>query len=155
MTTALIYMPLWLDERSYLPPPNEQDDYFEASQSNAVEHLATVPLVCFLSSFVSSVLLKYLIRISGHQLAYFFGSMFCIGGCVSVYYVSSINTNVAELFGVAALFGAGSSITMISSLCITADMIGSHSEKGGFIYSAVTFFDKLITGIVVAVIESM
>lgn len=49
----------------------------------------------------------------------------------------------------------GSSITMIASLCITADMIGPHADQGGFIYSAVTFCDKLITGIAVVIIESM
>lgn len=51
--------------------------------------------------------------------------------------------------------GSGSSVTMVSSLCITADMIGKHTYQGGFIYSAVTFADKLITGIVVAIIEAM
>lgn len=56
---------------------------------------------------------------------------------------------------IAILIGSGSSITMISSLCITADMIGKHSNQSGFIYSAVTFADKLITEIVVIIIETL
>lgn len=36
-----------------------------------------------------------------------------------------------------------------------ADMIGPHADQGGFIYSAVTFCDKLITGVAVVVIESL
>lgn len=44
---------------------------------------------------------------------------------------------------------------MISSLCITADMIGPHADQSGFIYSAVTFADKLITGVVVIIIETL
>lgn len=159
MTTSLIYMPLWLDERAWSPPQTNSSNVMnlieEAVETNAVEHLATVPLVSFVASFVSSILLKYCSRLFGHQMAYFIGSLFCIGGCLSVYFVTPTTSAVTELFGIAILFGAGSSVTMISSLCITADMIGSHSEKGGFIYSAVTFFDKLITGIVVAVIESV
>lgn len=174
MTTSLIYMPLWLDERSYTPirPTNTTsqlgllDNEFQAmnlllielenqAASSAVEHLATVPLVSFLASFVSSVLLRYASPICGHQMAYFVGTLLSIGGCVCVYYVAPLSFNVSELFGIAVLFGAGSSITMISSLCITADMIGANSKQGGFIYSAVTFFDKLITGIVVAVIEAV
>lgn len=35
------------------------------------------------------------------------------------------------------------------------DMIGRHADQSGFIYSAVTFADKLITGVVVVVIEAL
>lgn len=155
MTTSLIYMPLWLDERAWVPQgPSNNASGPDVTESNSIENLATVPLVSFLASFVSSIILKYCSRGSGHHLSYFIGTLFSIGGCISVYFVSPDVTKIAELFGIAVLFGAGSSITMIASLCITADMIGPHSQQGGFIYSAVTFFDKLITGIVVASIEA-
>lgn len=174
MTTSLIYMPLWLDERGRTPirpPGNYTDDRLgpyelwainelltdieKARAASAVEHLATVPMVSFLASFIASVLLRFLSKRCGHQMSYFIGTILSICACVCVYYIAPLSSNVLELFGIAILFGSGSSITMISSLCITADMIGANSEKGGFIYSAVTFFDKLITGIVVAVIETM
>lgn len=51
--------------------------------------------------------------------------------------------------------GAGSSVTMVSSLCFTADLIGSHTENGAFIYSVVTFADKLLNGIAVMAIEGL
>ena len=51
--------------------------------------------------------------------------------------------------------GAGSSITMVTSLCITADLIGSHTANGAFIYSAVTFADKVLNGVAVVIIEDM
>lgn len=174
MTTALIYMPLWLDERGFTPirpagnftentlSPNELWainnllEKIEAERAaSAIEHLATVPMVSFLASFVASVLLRYLNRICGHQMSYFIGTLLSICACVCVYYISPLSSQAYQLYGIAILFGSGSSITMISSLCITADMIGANSEKGGLIYSAVTFFDKLITGIVVAVIEAV
>lgn len=50
--------------------------------------------------------------------------------------------------------GAGGSITMVTSLCITAEMIGSYSNQSGVVYSIVTFADKLITGIAVVIIEN-
>lgn len=50
--------------------------------------------------------------------------------------------------------GAGSSITLVSSLCVTADLIGPHSHQGAAIYSIVTFADKLVTGIAVVAIEN-
>lgn len=148
MTTSLVYMPLWLDERTFQPDP---------VQNNAsVEHLATIPLMSFLSSFVSSVILKYANRYVGNSLVYFVGSAVSLGVCSWIALSNSAASfNTIELLVIASLFGAGSSITMISSLCITADMIGKHADQGGFIYSAVTFADKLITGVVVVIIESM
>lgn len=52
------------------------------------------------------------------------------------------------------ILGAGSSITLVSSLCVTADLIGPHSHQGALIYSIVTFADKLVTGIAVVAIEN-
>lgn len=148
MTTSLVYMPLWLDERSFQPDP---------VQNNAsVEHLATVPLVSFLASFVASLVLKYTNKYVGNSFVYFVGSTISLGVCTWIALsTSAVSFSTLELLVIASLFGAGSSITMISSLCITAEMIGKHAEQGGFIYSAVTFTDKLITGIVVVIIESM
>ncbi|XP_062702999.1 major facilitator superfamily domain-containing protein 12-like [Aedes albopictus] len=148
MTTSLVYMPLWLDERSSQPDP---------VQNNAsVEHLATVPLVSFLASFIASLVLKYTNKYVGNSLIYLVGSTISVGVCTWIALSTSAATfSTFELLVIASLFGAGSSITMISSLCITADMIGKHADQGGFIYSAVTFTDKLITGIVVVIIESM
>lgn len=67
----------------------------------------------------------------------------------------SDSLNVTDLFGIAVLLGAGSSTTQISSLCITADLIGKNVEHGGLIYSIVTVCDKLFAGIIIFVIEAM
>lgn len=153
LTTSLIYLPLWLDERSYSPPGPELNNSLLqfAETSKSVEHIATVPLVSFLASFVSSIFLRS--GRFGHQFSYLIGSLTSIGACTWVFLSPSATS--AQLYGIAVLFGAGSSITMISSLCITADMIGPHADQSGFIYSAVTFADKLITGVVVIIIETL
>lgn len=161
MTTSLIYMPLWLNERNFTPTTLPGVEAFGAPPAviipdHSIEHIATVPLVSFIASFVSSVLLKYSNTVFGHQFHYLLGSLTSIGACLWVGLSHTATTTTSlPLYGIAVLFGAGSSITMISSLCITADMIGRHSNQGGFIYSAVTFADKLITGVVVVVIEAM
>ncbi|XP_055533265.1 major facilitator superfamily domain-containing protein 12-like [Wyeomyia smithii] len=147
MTTSLVYMPLWLDERAFQPDP---------IQNASVEHLATVPLVSFLASFIASLVLKYTNKYVGNSLVYFVGSAISLSVCSWIALSKGSATfSTIQLMAIASLFGAGSSITMISSLCITADMIGKHADQGGFIYSAVTFTDKLITGVVVVIIESM
>lgn len=88
-------------------------------------------------------------------MAYFIGSLICICGCTVVELSASSNINNVKLFGVAILFGAGSSVTMIGSLCLIADMIGKHADQSGAVYSAVTFADKLITGVAIMTIESL
>lgn len=154
MTTALVYIPLWLDERSLTPSTNKFP-VDSAGPDKSVEHIATVPMVSFLSSFLSSMLMKYSSHLFGHQVAYLLGSVISVSGCVLVSMAASPNSAAYLLYAIAMLFGAGSSITMISSLCITADMIGRHADQSGFIYSAVTFADKLITGVAVIIIESL
>lgn len=165
-TTALVYIPLWLDERSWTPAstiavfPNRDD--FDAmapplpdDDNVSVAHIAIIPLISFLASFVASIAMKFMNRLFGPKMAYLFGSIASISGCLWVALAAPANASSYELAMIAVLFGAGSSITMISSLCITADMIGKHVDQSGFIYSAVTFADKLITGIVVFVIETL
>ncbi len=155
MTTALIYIPLWLDERT---GTNESKVDFAIGETDAanksVEHIATVPLVSFLSSFLASMAMKYSNRI-GHRASYLLGTMIGISGCAWVALAAPPTSSSIHLYGIAFLMGTGSSVTMISSLCITADMIGRHADQSGFIYSAVTFADKLITGVVVVVIEAL
>lgn len=153
MTSALLYMPLWLDER------NKQPVQFFGDESDAdvktVEHLATVPLASFVASFVASIVMNMTHRFIGHQVSYMLGSLIGLGASAWVALGTPSNASEPHLYGVAILLGAGSSITMISSLSITADMIGPHAKLGGFVYSAVTFFDKLVTGFVVIIIEAM
>lgn len=148
MTTALVYIPLWLNERSLVPNSVESSDA-------SIEHIATVPLVSFISSFAASMLMKYSHHCFGHQMCFFFGSIISIGACIMVEYAATADSSSYLLYIIATLFGSGSSVTMISSLCIIADMIGRHADQSGFIYSAVTFADKLITGIAIVVIESL
>lgn len=149
-TTALVYIPLWLNDRLFQlsQEPNPGSD-------TSVEHIATVPMVSFLASFVSSLLIDKTHNLLGHKSLYLLGSLTCIFGCYLV--ETSISTKLSNprLYTIATLFGAGSSITMISSLCLIANMIGKHADQSGFVYSAVTFADKLITGVAVLVIESL
>lgn len=59
----------------------------------------------------------------------------------------------AVVYAIAILIGAGSSITMVTSLSLTADLIGPRIERSAFVYSVVTCFDKIVSGLVVIMIE--
>lgn len=130
MTTSLVYMPLWLNERSY-KPSNISTAEFGAfgDEGTSIENIATVPLASFIASFIASMLFKQAGGAIGHKMGYLIGSILSFCGCAWVAYAAVPNSSVFELYVVAMFFGAGSSITMIASLCITADMIGPHADQ--------------------------
>lgn len=154
-TTAMVYIPLWLDDRLYqVSHLTNTDGSHIIRTDGGREHLALVPGVSFLASFISSLIMDRCHAI-GHKSLYLMGSVLCVIGCILIETSTSINLTLFRLYSVASLFGAGSSITMISSLCMIANMIGKHADQSGFVYSAVTCADKLITGIAVLIIETL
>lgn len=64
-----------------------------------------------------------------------------------------VKSSTAVIYVVAVLIGTGSSITMVTALSVTAELIGSRTERSALVYSVVTFLDKIITGLVVIFIE--
>lgn len=53
----------------------------------------------------------------------------------------------------AAMFGAASSAVLITSLSLTAELIGPNTESSAFVYGAMSFTDKVSNGFVVMVIQ--
>ncbi|XP_041975676.1 major facilitator superfamily domain-containing protein 12-like [Aricia agestis] len=139
---SLVYVPLFLEERLSVNP------------TEGSELVASVPLALYVSSLLCSFLLKSKINRLGHHVAYFIGSTLSLVSCLWIALAISPDANVIQIYLVATLIGAGSSITLVSSLCVTADLIGPHSHQGALIYSIVTFADKLVTGIAVVAIEN-
>ncbi|XP_069678497.1 major facilitator superfamily domain-containing protein 12-like [Periplaneta americana] len=139
LTISLVYMPLYLNE----------------SLNKGTELIATVPLVCYLSSFTASIGIKYFNNYYGSKLSYLFGAIISISGCLWLRFGMIPQLLTFSIYGVAVFLGAGSSITMVTSLCITADLIGTHTENGAFVYGIVTFADKMLNGIAVMIIENM
>ncbi|CRK96281.1 CLUMA_CG009703, isoform A [Clunio marinus] len=141
LVICIIYIPIWLN------------DFMKTRTDQTIENIAIIPLIFFVASFVAAFLLKYLNQKLSHKIVYCAGSLISISGCVWIFFSISLGAN--ELIGIAILLGAGSSTTQISSLCITADLIGDKAEHGGLIYSIITVCDKLFSGIIIFVIENL
>lgn len=156
MTTALVFIPEWVASRT-----SSDDSSHESHKTilnlfrgeNNVENIATVPLASFIASFVTSIISKQSNRFIGHKFGYFIGTAIGICGCVWIALEPSPST--LKLYLISIIYGAAHSMLIIASLSMTADFIGSNSNKSGSIYSAVTFFDKLLTGIAIFVIEAL
>ncbi|KAJ2947918.1 hypothetical protein O0L34_g9709 [Tuta absoluta] len=139
---SLVYVPLFLEERLSVNP------------TQGSELVASVPLVLYISSFVFSLILKSKISKCGNQIAYLLGSIMSLISSMWIALAIDPQASIVQIYLVATLIGAGSSITMVSSLCVTADLIGPHAHQGAAVYSIVTFLDKLVTGIAVVAIQS-
>lgn len=140
MTLTLVYIPLYINE-------------MVLSETSS---LATVPLICFIVSATTAMAVKNLSKCcGGYKMAYIFGSIVCIIGCAIVQLNNIKSESTSHVYGDAIFFGAGSSVTMVVSLSVTANLIGNNVDCGSFVYSVVTFADKLLNGIAVVIIEHM
>ncbi|XP_047367518.1 major facilitator superfamily domain-containing protein 12-like isoform X2 [Vespa velutina] len=134
ITLATVYLPLYIEETAV----------------GGKQALATVPLVSYLSSFIAALLLKYMNRSCGTKICYLCGALI---GILSAAITEFGGSHGIVTYAIAILIGAGSSITMVTALSVTAEIIGPRTEKSAFVYSIVTFLDKVVTGLVVVLIE--
>ncbi|XP_075216444.1 major facilitator superfamily domain-containing protein 12-like isoform X2 [Lycorma delicatula] len=118
------------------------------------ETIAIVPLTVFVSSFVTSLIIKPLNKYLGRKIAFVIGALIGIIATVWVY------VGKGELYEdylvnvVAALFGCGGSVMLVTSLSVTADHIGQDCDNGAFIYGIMSFLDKLSNGTAIMVIQA-
>ncbi|XP_063241656.1 major facilitator superfamily domain-containing protein 12-like isoform X2 [Bacillus rossius redtenbacheri] len=129
--------------------------YLHESLRLGAESLAVVPLVMFVASFVMSLFAKALNRRTGRKIAFMFGGVLGIGGCVWIYFGIGAQYATYEIYAAACLLGAGSSVMLVTSLGITADFIGINTNNGAFVYGSMSFVDKLANGVAVIIIQYM
>ena len=51
-----------------------------------------------------------------------------------------------EIYIIAILIGSGGAGMLITSLSLTAELIGKNKESGAFVYGAISLIDKLSNG---------
>lgn len=134
-TLSSVYIPLWLNEVC------------------GVELVALIPLVSYVVSFLSSLPMDHFIRWFGHRVIYLLGVLISIVGCILIELSSDNDPSRAIIYAIACCLGAGSSITMVCSLCSIADMIADHPDQSGLVYSTITTADKLIVGVMIMAIQ--
>ncbi|XP_067413482.1 major facilitator superfamily domain-containing protein 12 isoform X2 [Emydura macquarii macquarii] len=114
--------------------------------------IATIPLVMYISGFLSSFLMKPVNKWIGRNLTYFVGLLIILAFASWVALDSQIK---AEVYGAAVLLGAGSATILITSLSMTADLIGTNTHSGAFVYGAMSFTDKVANGVAVMAIQNL
>jgi len=132
-----IYLPLWLQDNLGL----------------GAASVASTPLALYISGFLASLFIGPLTQIAGRKVIYLIGVVIGLGACIYVWFGHGDFFRTYGIYGVASLFGAGGSTMLITSLAVTADLIGGQVESGAFVYGAMSFTDKLANGISVYIIQ--
>ncbi|XP_068916276.1 major facilitator superfamily domain-containing protein 12-like isoform X1 [Tenebrio molitor] len=142
-TLTLIYIPLYLDEKGAGS---------ESTGDGIRQTIASVPLVCFVASFLTSILVKF--RWCGDKVVYLVGIVLALIASVWIK-AGSLFRPDGQLYIIASLIGVSGSATMVSSLCLTAEFVKVNGYGGASVYSMVTFTDKLISGGVVLLVQNL
>ncbi|NXF74108.1 MFS12 protein, partial [Sclerurus mexicanus] len=114
--------------------------------------IATIPLVMYVSGFLSSFLMKPVNKWIGRNLTYFVGILVVLAFAS---WVALARPMGAEIYGAAVLLGAGSATILVTSLSMTADLIGTNTHSSAFVYGAMSFTDKMANGLAVMLIQNL
>ncbi|XP_077300458.1 major facilitator superfamily domain-containing protein 12-like [Arctopsyche grandis] len=117
--------------------------------------LASVPLVMFISSFVTSLVVRSLNRYLGRKAAYTLGGLIAIAGCMWMFFGHGPSYSIYQIYVVVIVFGAGGALMLVTSLGLTADLIGNATNTAAFVYGAMSFSDKLANGLAVVLIQHL
>ncbi|KAK2490517.1 hypothetical protein MC885_021108 [Smutsia gigantea] len=126
--------------------------YLTYSLSLPKKFIATIPLVMYLSGFFSSLLMKPVNKCIGRNLTYFVGLLVILAFAAWVALADRLGVVV---YVAAGLLGVGCATILVTSLAMTADLIGPHTHSGAFVYGAMSFSDKVANGLAVMVIQSL
>lgn len=114
--------------------------------------IATIPLVMYLSGFLSSFIMKPFSKLIGKSLTYFVGLLMILAFS---YWVLLDEFMGERVYGAAVLLGAGSATILVISLSMTAELISDQTQSGAFVYGAMSFTDKVANGLAVMLIQSL
>ncbi|XP_030075942.1 major facilitator superfamily domain-containing protein 12 [Microcaecilia unicolor] len=126
--------------------------YLTSSLQLPKKYIATIPLVMFISGFLSSFFMKPINKLIGRNFTYFLGLVAILAFAS---WVALDHQMGVAVYGAAVLLGSGSATILVTSLSMTADLIGENTQSAAFVYGAMSFTDKVANGLAVVVIQSL
>ncbi|KAK3597030.1 hypothetical protein CHS0354_014917 [Potamilus streckersoni] len=114
------------------------------------ESIAIIPLIVYVSGFLTSLFMRLINKLAGRKFTYFMGILIGISASVWFYFIPQ---GSKQVYGAAVLLGAGGSTLLVTSLAMTSDLISMNTESGAFVYGAMSFTDKLSNGVAVVLIQ--
>ncbi|XP_026758910.2 major facilitator superfamily domain-containing protein 12-like isoform X1 [Galleria mellonella] len=127
--------------------------YLHRTLGLAARSLAVIPLALYLGSLTAAGVQRLIPRSFTRKLNYLLGSACALSGFVWIYIESDDNYKIYYIYLVAVLIGFGGAIMLVTSLALTADLVGARTEASAFVYGLMSFTDKLACGIAIAIIQ--
>jgi Na+/melibiose symporter-like transporter len=115
--------------------------------------IAMLPLVIFASSLASALLLKRLSTRFGRLQTLTGGGVLYVMGCIATAVMPASLSGL--MYPVAVCLGAGAAAITISVHTLQSDLIGLEVASGAFVFGAMSFADKLTTGVVVVMLQAI
>ncbi|XP_054167887.1 major facilitator superfamily domain-containing protein 12-like [Oppia nitens] len=133
-----VYIPLYLQDTLQMPKNT----------------IAIIPFATYVAGLVCSFAAKPLSARLGTRWVLLIGTAFGVASCVWMWIGNdSAAYKSWQVYGVSAFIGIGGTALLIASLSLTSDLIGSNTATGAFVFAAMSFFDKSINGLVIALLE--
>ncbi|CAG2183097.1 unnamed protein product, partial [Oppiella nova] len=119
--------------------------------------IAIIPFVTYISGFVWSLLSRLISSKTGPKILLVIGCVFGLGSCFWNSFGSVDNESFKhwQVYGSALLFGIGGTTMLIASLALTSDLIGINTTSSAFVFGTMSFFDKVLNGSVVVILEQI
>ncbi|ETP12844.1 hypothetical protein F441_11845, partial [Phytophthora nicotianae CJ01A1] len=114
--------------------------------------IAIVPLLVYLSGFLATFFLRYLNESLGRTGSFALGAGLIVVALVLSYFLTPETATWVYPFSI--VLGMGNSIIMVTSVCLTGDLVGNNVESGAFVYGAMSFTDKISNGIAILFIQN-
>ncbi|TDH69058.1 hypothetical protein CCR75_004916 [Bremia lactucae] len=115
--------------------------------------IAIIPLLVYVSGFMATFFLRYLNESFGRTGSFALGTGLVAGALALSYFLTPESATWIYPFSVA--LGMGNSIIMVTSVCLTGDLVGNNIESGAFVFGAMSFTDKISNGVAILVIQNM
>ncbi|XP_064292749.1 major facilitator superfamily domain-containing protein 12-like isoform X2 [Plodia interpunctella] len=127
--------------------------YLHRTLGLAARALAIVPLAMYLGSLGAAGVQRLAPRSCSRKLNYLCGCACALAGFVWIHMPSDDIYKTYFIYLVAVLIGFGGAVMLVTSLSLTADLVGSRTEASAFVYGLMSFTDKLACGVAIALIQ--
>jgi hypothetical protein len=123
--------------------------------------VAIIPLVIFFSGLIATFFLRLVNYLIGRYASYFCGLLLIWGALIWFYFWPSSDDNnlfnpsvtINFIYMAGILTGVGGTTLLVTSLSMVADLIGDKCRNSAFVYGAMSFTDKLSSGIAIQIIQ--
>ncbi|CAG7836355.1 unnamed protein product [Allacma fusca] len=128
--------------------------YLQEGTQAPQQLIATIPLIINLSGFVSSLLVKPILRCLSKKSLFMISAGCTFISCIWFAWDDPNNIRDQNIYIIAVLSGVGGSMMLVLALSLAADLIGENTESGGFVYGCMAFAEKIINGVTILAFQA-